>query len=73
MSKNLPGVYTATKKDGTTYYRASLTYRNKHISLGSYETAVTANMAYLEGLELLTNNALTRLTHFSNFKVFEFE
>lgn len=72
MSKNLPGVYTATKKDGTTYYRASLTYRNKHISLGSYETAVTANMAYLEGLELLTNNALT-IDNYSNSKTLKFE
>lgn len=72
MSKNLPGVYTATKKDGTTYYRASLTYRNKHISLGSYETAVTANMAYLEGLELLTNNALS-IDNYSISKTLKFE
>lgn len=72
MSKNLPGVYTATKKDGTTYYRASLTYRNKHISLGSYETAVTANMAYLEGLELLTNNSLS-VDNYSSSKTLKFE
>ena len=58
MSKNLPGVYSAQKKDGTIYYRASLTYRNKHISLGSYDTAVIANQAYLEGLELLTSSVL---------------
>ena len=32
----LPGVYQAKKKNGTIYYRSSLTYRAKHISLGSY-------------------------------------
>ncbi len=59
MSANLPGVFQATKKDGTIYYRASFTYRNKHISLGSYETAVLANQAYLEALELSTNTQLS--------------
>ena len=27
----LPGVYTAKKKDGTLYYRSSITYKNKQI------------------------------------------
>ena len=72
MAKNLPGVYTATKKDGTTYYRASLTYRNKHISLGSYSTAVTANQAYLEGLELLTNISIS-INNYSVSQTLKFE
>ncbi len=72
MAKNLPGVYTATKKDGTTYYRASLTYRNKHISLGSYDTAVIANQAYLEALELLTNASLL-IDNYSSSKTLKFE
>lgn len=72
MAKNLPGVYTATKKDGTTYYRASLTYRNKHISLGSYDTAVIANRAYLEGLELLTNQFIS-IDNYSSSKTLKFE
>lgn len=46
MEQHLPGVYTAKKKDNTTYYRASLTYRNKHISLGSYDHAADAHRAY---------------------------
>ena len=33
----LPGVYKAARKDGTLYYRCSITYQNKHISLGSFE------------------------------------
>ena len=34
----LPGVFQAKKKNGSLYYRSSLTYRAKHISLGSYDT-----------------------------------
>lgn len=55
MSKqNLRGVYPATKKDGTVYYRASITHQNKHISLGSYDTPGEAHAAYWEGAILLT-------------------
>ena len=72
MGNNLPGVYAATKKAGTTYYRASLTYRNKHISLGSYNTAVLANQAYLEGLELLTNTSFS-IDNYSSSKTLKFE
>ena len=31
----MTGVYEARKKSGEIYYRASFTYKNKHISLGS--------------------------------------
>ncbi len=48
------GVYDAVKKDGTPYYRASLTYKGKHISLGSYDTPTLAHHAYLEGSRLLS-------------------
>jgi len=41
-----PGVYTAIKKDGTLYYRSSITYKNKHISLGSFSTEDAASLAY---------------------------
>ena len=52
-SSRLPGVYPAKKKDGTIYYRASLTHRGKHISLGSYDTMKTANKAYEEACNIL--------------------
>ena len=59
MSKqNLRGVYPATKKDGTVYYRASITHQNKHISLGSYDTPGEAHAAYWEGAILLTKKDL---------------
>lgn len=52
----LPGVYEAIKKDGTLYYRTSITYRNKHISLGSYTTEDMANHVYLMATDILRHN-----------------
>ena len=49
------GVFRAVKKDGTVYYRASLTRHGKHISLGSYSVAEDAHRAYEEGLRLLSD------------------
>ena len=37
------GVYQTSKKDGSLYYRASLTYHAKHISLGSSSDAAIAH------------------------------
>ena len=51
---NLPGSFQATKKDGTIYYRSSITYKNKHISLGSYSTDEEASFAYKEASLLLS-------------------
>lgn len=47
------GVFQAQKKDGSIYYRASVTYHQKHISLGSFSSETQANAAYLEARELL--------------------
>ena len=60
MNQPLPGVYTAKKKDGTVYFRASLTYRNKHISLGSHEDRQKAHEIYCIASALL-NDASLRL------------
>ncbi len=46
------GVYITTRKDGTTSYRASITIKNKHISLGSYNTLSKASAAYTEALQV---------------------
>ena len=53
MGVKFPGVYEARKKDNSLYYRASLTFRKKHISLGSYETAESAYLACQEAFSLL--------------------
>lgn len=50
------GVFCAKKKDGTIYYRSSLTYRGKHISLGSYSTSAQAHEAYKVGRLILSSD-----------------
>ncbi len=52
----LPGTYKAYKKDGTLYYRASITYKNKHISLGSYDSEEDASHAYFNADKLLKSD-----------------
>lgn len=51
-----PGVYLATKKDGSIYYRSNITYKNKHISLGSFDHESLANQAYEEALSLISSS-----------------
>ena len=53
---SLPGVYKTRKKDGSIYYRASITYQNKHISLGSFNSVVKANLAYEIATDILRFN-----------------
>lgn len=60
ISEILPkGVFKATKKNGQIYYRSSFTYKNKHISLGSFELPQTAHKAYMEACGLIKNASLT--------------
>lgn len=49
----LKGVTKALKKDQTIYYRSSITYSGKHISLGSFDSEEQAHQAYLCGLSIL--------------------
>lgn len=53
------GVYTNKKKNGTLSYRSSITFQNKHISLGSFDTEEGAHQAYLEAKELLYSESIT--------------
>lgn len=59
MKTGIPGVYTAQKKDGSTYFRASVTYKNKHISLGSFPSSEEAHQAYLVSRRILNDKALS--------------
>lgn len=72
MSQSYPGVYKAQKKDGSTYYRASITYKQKHISLGSYPSASMACAAYLEASSVLSSKELS-LSDYSRFRLLSFE
>lgn len=53
------GVFPAFRKNGEPYFRASLTCRRKHISLGSFPTSEKAHAAYLEGRRVLADPACT--------------
>ena len=50
------GVYPAKKKDGTKYFRAAVTYKQKHISLGSFRTEKAAGAAYALAGRILKGN-----------------
>lgn len=54
----LTGVFQARKKDGSIYYRANITYRSKHISLGSFPLETAAHQAYLEADCLLQDDSI---------------
>ena len=53
----LQGVYKANKMNGDLYYRASVTFKNKHISLGSYSEEAIAHQAYLIACDVLATNS----------------
>lgn len=50
------GVYKTQKKDGTIYFRSSITFRSTHISLGSYNTSILANKCYIEAQKILSSS-----------------
>ncbi len=51
------GVYITHKKDNTEYYRVSITYKNKHISLGSFDDIKKASNVYYEALSIIDENS----------------
>jgi hypothetical protein len=71
MEKKLPGVFPAQKKNGNIYYRSSITYKQKHISLGGYDTSGQACGAYLEANSILEDKSLS-LMDYSSHRVLPF-
>lgn len=53
----MQGVYRAVKKNGQEYFRSSVTYMGKHISLGSYLKEGEAHKAYRLALEILSDHS----------------
>jgi hypothetical protein len=51
------GVYKATKQDNSIYYRVSITYKGKHISLGSCDTEAVASKVYELANEVISDSA----------------
>lgn len=70
--QHLEGVFPAKMKDGTPFYRSSLTYRKKHISLGSYDTPEKAHQAYSMG-RLLLASTYTGIENYSESNPLDFE
>ncbi len=55
----MKGIFIAKKRDGTTYYRASVTYKGKHISLGSSDSEETASKLYEHAHLVIKDSELT--------------
>ena len=72
MKKETAGVYPAAKKDGTPYFRASVTHKRKHISLGSFDTAEEAHRAYIQG-RLLLNHTESGVLDYTEPSALSFE
>lgn len=62
------GVYPAQKKDGTPYWRASVTHKGKHISLGSFDDETVAERAYREACVVLRGYADKALPEISDYR-----
>ncbi|WP_029321878.1 AP2 domain-containing protein [Butyrivibrio sp. AE3004] len=59
MNGKVTGVYETSLKDGTKSYRASITFKGKHIALGSFCNAQTAGNAYSQAQDILADNSFT--------------
>ncbi len=70
---HMEGVYRATKKNGEIYYRSSLTYRHRHISLGSYQDALLAHLAYRAASRLIAAGSELTLEDYRPTSVLDFE
>ncbi len=70
--KRVPGVYITKKKDGDVYYRASITHKCKHISLGSYSTESLAGQAYDTAVAILRENCY-KIENYKNSYTLSFD
>lgn len=68
MNKNT-GVYKTTKKNGDIYYRTSITYKRKHISLGSYDDFDVASKVYTECKEIIADISIGPDDYSSNYSI----
>ena len=54
----MTGVFETTKKDGTVYYRSSITYKGKHISLGSSTLKEEAELMYKTAVRVVKGDCV---------------
>lgn len=55
----MKGIFKATKKDGSVYFRSSINRRGKKISLGSFDSEIKAHNAYNEAIKIYENTSIT--------------
>lgn len=72
-NKHMDGVYISTKKNGETYYRSSITFRRKHISLGSYSDQKSAHNAYLTACKIIAPDSKITLMDYQPSHILPFE
>ncbi|TCT15546.1 hypothetical protein EDC18_103252 [Natranaerovirga pectinivora] len=65
----LLGVYKSALKSGKPSYRSSITYNNKHISIGSFSTELEAHTAYLEAKDILLHHKYTLNDYLPSFTI----
>ncbi len=58
-TKRTTGVYSSTLKDGTPSYRVTITFKGKHISLGSYNDILKASAVYDEAFYILRSEVFS--------------
>ena len=73
MEHLLKGVYKRVDSKGRDRFVASFTYRSKHISLGSFEKMETANSAYSEALDLVSDKSQKSLDDYEAAMNLNFE
>lgn len=73
LSSRSTGVFPAHRKNGELYYRSSITYRQKHISLGSFDKETEAHHAYQEASALLHSVPAITLETYSGSGTLSFE
>lgn len=61
------GVFQTTKKDGSIYYRVSITKSGKHISLGSFLDEKDASICYKEALNLFEDFSISTSDYNENY------
>lgn len=63
------GVYITKKKDGSISYRVSITYKRKHISLGSYSDYEYACRVYKDAKSLIEDNSISLESYNHKFAI----
>lgn len=69
--EKLAGVYEAKKKNGELYYRSSLTFQGRHISLQSFSDPMSAHLCYEEALNCLKDTSIRLDDYVPSYLSFE--